>query len=425
MKMQTKKLRIAGLCALGTRLLLGANLSAAEAGDNKSMIIYRINCGSEEEYVDANGSLWLADQELADGKTWGAVGGGTIGRAVKTIPGTPSPGVYRSERFNADRYEFKVDEGTYTVRLHFAETYHGNSEPGRRVFDIAVNGKAIKGFDPFADAGGFSRPAVKRLSGIAPDKGTITIQLGKGIINGIEILKHDQAPAPTVKRLLFMGNSYTLYWDLPGSIARMVNTGECDLTVECDQSIMPGRGLADHWKRGEAAKAIKTGNYDYVVLQEYSRWDDEAYAQTLQPARNFNELIRAAGGKTLLYCTWARAVPVAESAREQERITEGHNRLARELDATVIPAGPAWQAAKEQDPGLDIMLYADPTCHPTLYSAYLSACVFYGALTGCSAEGHPLATIGAQQHPIEPDIARFLQRIAWETLQAHLPGTAL
>lgn len=170
---------------------------------------------------------------------------------------------------------------------------------------------------------------------------------------------------------------------------------------------------------------IKTGKYDYVVLQEYSKWTDESYEQSLKDALNFNEVIRESGAKLLLYCTWAQTRPVAESSKVQKRITDGNYKVARELNAQVIPVGPAWQAAKEQDRNLGIMLYADQTCHPTLYSAYLSACVFYSALTGDSAKGSPLAIVGKQRHPIEPEIARFLQQIAWETVQEHLSGKAI
>ena len=40
--------------------------------------VYRINCGAGTEYVDNNNVKWLPDQVLGPGKTWGAVGGGTI-----------------------------------------------------------------------------------------------------------------------------------------------------------------------------------------------------------------------------------------------------------------------------------------------------------------------------------------------------------
>lgn len=380
------------------------------------MIVCRINCGATNNYTDSNGNLWLADQALTEGNTWGAVGGNMISRAIKTIPGTPSPEVYRSERYGVDHYEFKVPEGLYTVRLHFAENFYSNCEPGQRLFDITANGTTSKGFDPVKDAGGFARPTVQRFSGIAPENGMITIRVGKGFINGIEIFRQETT-TPAVKRILFIGNSYTGFWDLPGTIARMVNTGERGLTIETDRSIMPGKGLKDHWARGEAAQMIRTGKYDYVVLQEYRFWSAEEHHQILQIARNFNEVIRASGAKPLLYCTWARKVPVAESAAEQKRVTDGYGRVARELDAAVIPVGPAWQVAKEQGQELNLMMYEDAAFHPTLYSAYLSACVFYGELTGQSPEGHPLTMIGQQRQPIESEIARFLQRVAWETVR--------
>jgi Malectin domain len=417
---------LAGLSFLATHAWAAeGDQVTGNANTRGPKIVYRVNCGSDKAYTDTNGNVWLADQALADGKAWGVAGGGAIGRAIQTIPGTPSPGVYRAERYGKCRYEFNAPAGAYTVRLHFAETFYSNFKPGDRVFDVSVNGKIAKGIDTIKDGGGFSRPSVRRLSGIAPEDGKITVRLSKGLINGIEVFQHDQADAPKVRRILFIGNSYTGFWDLPDSIARMVNTGEHGFTVECDRSIMPGRGLADHWARGQAAKVIKTGNYDFVVLQGYGDWAPDKYPKTLELLRSFNEVIRAGGGRTLLYCTWARSSSVTESARQQKQIAETVQRLAAAVDGVMIPAGPAWQAGREQDGDLDIEYFADKTCHPTLYSAYLSACVFTAALTGQSPQGHPLAVIGEQRQAIEPKIAAFLQRIAWDTVKAQKLEKAL
>lgn len=155
--------------------------------------LYRINCGASEDYVDQAGNTWLADQEMTKDAAWGCVGGMTVARSPEEIPGTDAPDVYLNECYSMDAYKFKLPPGTYTARLHFAETFSGVTAAGERVFDVSVNGKVVlKDFDPFKEAGGAFKPAVKELKGLEPKDGKLVIGFTANIqnpeINGIEII---------------------------------------------------------------------------------------------------------------------------------------------------------------------------------------------------------------------------------------------
>jgi hypothetical protein len=158
-----------------------------------SKFVLRINCGLFEPYTDKSGNLWLADQETAAGKEWGAVGGQTVDRGDLGMAGTNSPRVYETERYSMDGYKFSVPNGKYTVRLHFAETYSGIVSQGQRVFSLTINGKgALENFDPFKEADGFQKPVVKTIEGVTVANGELVIGFTPNIqnpeINGIEIL---------------------------------------------------------------------------------------------------------------------------------------------------------------------------------------------------------------------------------------------
>jgi len=158
-----------------------------------SKFVLRVCCGLFEPYTDKSGNLWLADQEMAAGKEWGAVGGQTVDRGDLAMAGTNSPRVYETERYSMDGYKFSVPNGKYTVRLHFAETYSGIVNQGERVFSVSVNAKAaLTDFDPFKEAGGFQKPVVKTIEGVTVANGELVIGFTPNIqnpeINGIEIL---------------------------------------------------------------------------------------------------------------------------------------------------------------------------------------------------------------------------------------------
>ena len=89
------------------------------------------------------------------------------------IEGTDKPWVFRSGVSGLRQCVLPLAgpaDGTarYTVRLAFAEL--DNDAPGKRVFDIKIQGKVVaEGFDPFKEAGARNRPVVKEFRGIDAD----------------------------------------------------------------------------------------------------------------------------------------------------------------------------------------------------------------------------------------------------------------
>lgn len=168
-------------------------LEADRGGAGKCL--YRVNCGGDKDYVDKNGAVWKADQYWAQDVDWGAVGGMTVHRyGLDEIPDTDAPGMYLDERYSMDAYRFKVENGTYTLHLHFAETYDGITDAGQRVFTVEVEGKPVlKDLDVYKEAGGFAKPCVKKVTDVEVTDGTIDIEFVPDIqnpeINGIEVIQ--------------------------------------------------------------------------------------------------------------------------------------------------------------------------------------------------------------------------------------------
>ena len=183
---------VAGVVGLAVMFLFFAGCAALESAREPSWEL-RVSAGSEETYIDEEGRVWLADQELEEDRLWGAVGGGTVDRGDIDIPGTTAPGVYRTERFGMEKYVFTLSPGTYDVILHFAETWDGIFGPGERVFNVNINERLVlEEFDPFGVSGGLDIPVVREFKGIETVDGQIVIgfevQAQNPLINGIEII---------------------------------------------------------------------------------------------------------------------------------------------------------------------------------------------------------------------------------------------
>jgi uncharacterized protein YdhG (YjbR/CyaY superfamily) len=72
--------------------------------------------------------------------------------------------------------------------------------------------------------------------------------------------------------------------------------------------------------------------------------------------------------------TWARQ----HAPETQQAITDAYTSIGRELEATVVPVGLAWQSflGKHDQP----VLHDRDQSHPTLAGSYLAACVFLAVL---------------------------------------------
>ncbi len=144
----------------------------------------RLNVGGPGDRADASGNLWLSyprprttnrmkvklslgEKVMADG--------GYFERAAEDLETarTYDPWIYASGLKGMTSCRIPLvgsgdGPAEYTLRLHFAET--DNVEPGKRVFDIKVQGKTLaKGFDIARSVGGSGKASVLQFTGIRVD----------------------------------------------------------------------------------------------------------------------------------------------------------------------------------------------------------------------------------------------------------------
>lgn len=184
------------------------------------------------------------------------------------------------------------------------------------------------------------------------------------------------------KEILFVGNSYTYFWNLPQTVNFMAESQDLQYTVR--QSTAGGASLANHWKGEKGLNSvdkIKNGNYNIVIIQDLSTQAIDNPDTLLYYGNKFGDLINSKGAKPYVYMTWSRQW----DPYMQEEISKKYELLAKEINAVIVPVGPAWQRALELRP--DLPLYFDDGSHPSTLGTYLSACVFYAVLTGNSPIG--------------------------------------
>jgi hypothetical protein len=215
----------------------------------------------------------------------------------------------------------------------------------------------------------------------------------------------DLTPGISSLRVLFIGNSFTARHNLPDLIATLAAARGKKLE-HCLISA-GGASLRAHWNAGKALKTIQADRHDYVVLQEQSTLPIKNAKRMHENIRLFVEAIMAADAKPILFMTWARQ----HSPETQGAITEAYSSIGRELGATVVPVGVAWQdfLSKYDQPAL----HDRDQSHPTLAGSYLAACVFHAILFKENPVGIDSAIAG-----LSAKESTLLQKVAWRACQA-------
>ncbi len=174
---------MAGVLVLGCSLLPG--------GENNAELLHHVNLGSSED-MTVNEQNWKSTQSSED-RPWTVEGGDVVSYDDSfKVKGTDLNKMYQTGLEGLSSISFDVPEGTYVLRLHFAETNPGVKEAGKRVFDVAVEDVTVlSDFDPFASAGGHRTAAIRTIDNVLVKDGSLDISFkekkGSSLLHGISV----------------------------------------------------------------------------------------------------------------------------------------------------------------------------------------------------------------------------------------------
>ena len=186
-------------------------------------------------------------------------------------------------------------------------------------------------------------------------------------------------PEVEIYELLFVGNSLTKFqYDIPAMVVAMMQ--EKGLKVNSTLDGPEAQWLIDHKTSFE--KYIEDNKYTHVILQERSHGTVTDYNKFESAVLEYNEKIKENGAKLVLYQTWAYNTGLNDMSKSEmhEAIKAAYSQAAIKTNAIVVKVGEAFVMFENQyieGPSL----YYDAN-HPSVYGAFLSACVHYVTLTG-------------------------------------------
>ena len=191
------------------------------------------------------------------------------------------------------------------------------------------------------------------------------------------------------KTVLFIGNSFTYYNDLPGTVAEMLDKAGFDFQVE---SLTKGGWYLHRYadpsdEMGAKLQADFVGrHWDYLVLQDQSFNPVKDYEDFLGAVKKLCELMDY--DKLLLYQTWAYedgSEKLASTGMTYDELylalKTSYAKAADEVGGELVPVGDWFAEYREKRP--EVQLYRETDhYHPSEEGTRLAARVFFKALTG-------------------------------------------
>lgn len=189
----------------------------------------------------------------------------------------------------------------------------------------------------------------------------------------------DRRPA---QRVLFLGDSYTYYNDMPSMVTEIADSAGSDIRYDITVRAFPNATLEGHWNNARTRSLLTEDNWDRIIVQP------ESYFERLNADSvhfNYGSRLLPPTGTThrAIVVSWTASDgqyangPV--SRVEHFRNIEANSRaLASRTGADLIDVAQVWEDVSAEE--LPFSLYKDGN-HPSVEGSYLAALVIYAELT--------------------------------------------
>lgn len=223
--------------------------------------------------------------------------------------------------------------------------------------------------------------------------------------------------------VLFIGNSYTHYHNMPFIFEKMAVSKNIKINVEMNAK--SNHTFKMHSARTEMYDAIRSKKWDYVVLQGFSRElkysKEHIDTSSLPYFKIILDSIYTVNPCTnvLLFMTWGyengyTELDSSSSSTYLEMFNSiefGYKYLSSQFDIPIVPVGHVWKLFRQKHPSIN--LYHEDGQHPNLNGSYLAASSFYSSIFKSSAENSFIPKMDSL-------VAKNIQKLAFDEISISL-----
>tara|TARA_B100000941_G_scaffold261500_1_gene213676 strand:+ start:159 stop:941 length:783 start_codon:yes stop_codon:yes gene_type:complete len=222
------------------------------------------------------------------------------------------------------------------------------------------------------------------------------------------------------EKILFIGNSFTFYWNLPSQVERM--SIERGLNWDVKHFTLPSATLKTLWNDPNLKSILESETFDHVIIQEHS-------TNILTNANGnsgfyFGQITSLIPDSTQIhfFSTWM--YPSMEQfniSNEEYPIERSIKQIIEDTTAKIIPVGRAFKLFQTKYPQFNLLMEDDK--HPNPNGSYLASCVIFSHLSAESSlnlskryKGIDNKGIDIYYSIVEDEVLTFLQQISDEVI---------
>ena len=136
----------------------------------------------------------------------------------------------------------------------------------------------------------------------------------------------------------------------------------------------PDYALEDHWNDGELQSLIKSGHFDFVVVQQGPSSQSEGRAMLFNYGEKIQSLCRQHNCRLAFFMVW----PARANYQTFDGVILNHTDAADKTNALLCPVGKIWK--EHFDASNDFSYYGSDQFHPSLAGSQVAAKVIYKTL---------------------------------------------
>ena len=222
------------------------------------------------------------------------------------------------------------------------------------------------------------------------------------------------------EKILFIGNSFTFYWNLPSQVEKM--SIERGLNWDIKHFTLPSATLKNLWNNPDLKSILESETFDHVIIQEH-RTNILTNAQG-NSKFYFGQITSLIPNSTQIhfFSTWMYpSMQQYNTNNEEYPIENSIKQIIDDTTAKIIPVGRAFKLFQDKYPQFEILM--EDNKHPNPNGSYLASCIIFSHLSAESSlnlskrfRGVDSKGVDIYYSIVEDEVLTIIQQISDEVI---------
>lgn len=191
-------------------------------------------------------------------------------------------------------------------------------------------------------------------------------------INEVYAQGHTHLHNDSLINILFIGNSLTYTNNLPQLVKNVAQ--KQGMEVHTEMLALPNYALEDHWKDGTIQERIRSGIFDFVIVQQGPSSQKDGRVMLLDYGARIKTLCDKYGYKLVFFMVW----PAKDNWHTFAGVINNYTEAAATTQSILCPVGLEWK--KYMESTLNYGYYGADQFHPSMQGSQVAAEVIFTAL---------------------------------------------